>query len=145
MYASGEQPEVGDVVRCVNACDTLNEYGDAGNQFTVTTISEHFINCTGLPSGGWRTSRFELVSRKGDIPEATKTQDAINFAERQRAAIAKALEDLEAAHMSHKAARVAAESVESLLDEVAARMDKIAGEAMAAYDRLERARAGDLD
>lgn len=78
LYKSGEKPVVGDVVRCLDICDSLKEYCEEGNRFTVNVVSdsEPFIDCVGLPSGGWRTSRFELIHRAEFVQDTAQPEMA---------------------------------------------------------------------
>lgn len=59
VYASGEVPEVGDVVECVD-----NSCGEEGTQLVVQGFSEWDYLLVGLPSDGWYASRFKLIRRK---------------------------------------------------------------------------------
>ncbi len=78
LYKSGEIPIAGDVVRCLDICDSLKKYCEEGNRFTVNVVSdsEPFIDCVGLPSGGWRTSRFELIHRAEFVQDTAQPEMA---------------------------------------------------------------------
>lgn len=135
MYVQGEHAEVGDIVMCVDGYNTGSRL-EFHSTYAVAQVGAWDVLLEGQHVS-WRGSRFKLIRRA--------TPDAIDFAERQRAAIAKALEDLEAAHMSLKTLRVDERCCRTRLDVAARSVARAASEAEAAYDCLERARAGDLD
>lgn len=135
MYVQGEHAEVGDIVMCVDGYNTGSRL-EFHSTYAVAQVGAGDVLLEGQHVS-WRGSRFKLIRRA--------TPDAIDFAERQRAAIAKALEDLEAAHMSRKQAQREVDELDERIATAFGKLDQSRTEAEAAYDRLERARAGDLD
>ncbi len=60
-YQSGESPEVGDVVECVNDCFTSGDIR-VGEQYTVKR-PQYDSDIMGAGTCSWRSNRFKLISR----------------------------------------------------------------------------------
>ena len=63
FYQSGEVPEIGDTIECVDA-PPLDRVLKNGQQFVNQDSPDHFLNIgDSLTLQGWSASRFRLIAR----------------------------------------------------------------------------------